>query len=170
MSSTRKQISYTPLMELEILRAVKAAGAHIAEHGKVAEKWNMVNDLVFQSDLFQQFKLDHYKTGNSAKVKSKYESITKTVVNTMGWGDFNGGKTANLSGFSGDLASVADMVKNLQSEVDSYDAAAKLKAADAAAQKEKLESISKDVFDTKPKSERVPKTKSLDGTILDRGS
>ena len=62
-------------MELEILKAVKAAGAHIAEHGKVTDKWNQVNDLVFQSDLFQQFKQDHYRQGNSTKVKSKYDSL-----------------------------------------------------------------------------------------------
>ena len=63
MSSNRKQISYTPLMELEILKAVKAAGAHIAEHGKVTDKWNIVNDLVFNSDLFQQYKQEYVLPG-----------------------------------------------------------------------------------------------------------
>jgi len=108
------------------------------------------------------------KPGNSFKVKSKYESITKAVLNTMGWGDFYGGKNSNLSGYSGDLATVATLVKEIQAEVENHEAAISLKAADAAAQKEKLNSITKDVFDTKPKPLKTPRQKSLDGTIIDR--
>lgn len=170
MAASRKQISYNPLMEAEILKIVKVTGAHLAEHGKVTEKWSEVNDLVFKSDFFQQYKADHFKTGNITKVKSKYEAITKAALNTMGWGDFCGGKSANLSGYSGDLASVASLVKDIQIEIENHEAITALKAADAAAQKVKLASISKEVFDTKPKPEKTPRQRSLDGTILDRAS
>ena len=57
MTGARKQISYNAQMEAEILKIVKVTGAHIAEHGKIAEKWNEVNELVFNSDLFKQYKV-----------------------------------------------------------------------------------------------------------------
>jgi hypothetical protein len=131
MTSARKQISYTPLIEAEILKIVKVTGAHIAEHGTVSAKWNEVNELVFASDLFQAYKADHFKVGNVTKIQSKYNNITKSVLSTMGWGDFNGGKSSNLSGYSGDLAIVANLVKEIQVEIETFEAANGLKSADA---------------------------------------
>ena len=165
--ANKGQISYTPPMEIEILKAVQTTRVHVALHGEGKIKLNEGN-IVFASDHFAHVKAQHYEPGNHKKVKSKYLNMTEKTMKTNGWGAFYGGTTSNLSGFDGDLAQVATRIKAIQFDIETADAANKAKLADEQAQKENLTKISKEVFDTKPNKGKQPRIKSIGGNIIER--
>jgi hypothetical protein len=153
-----------------IAKAVKVTGAHIADHGEVNEKWIEVNTIVFNSDEFRIYKTDHYKATDASKIRSKFDSMSKKIMSTMGWSDFFGGTCQNLSGYSGDLNEVARLIKEIQQDIENKSASDQLVADAAQHQKEKLEKISKDAFNTKPSKKGAIKQKTMDGTIIDRSA
>ena len=101
-----------------LVKSVQITGVHIAKHGTVAEEWNKVNELCFDNPVFTAAKEKHYMKGDHGKVKAKYTALSRSICETLGWGDFCGGKTANLSGYSGDLAEVATILSNIHKEVE----------------------------------------------------
>ena len=69
------------------------------------------------------------------KYSVKYNTLVESFKSKLGWGDFFGGKSNNLSGYEGDLGEVAELVKSCIKEETDIVGEKDLLAADAEAKK-----------------------------------
>ena len=94
--------------------------------------------------------------------------MLKKFKRKAGQGDFYGGTCANLSGYEGDLDTVAKKVKECLKDIEEKDNKEEVVKAEELEQKRKLDNITKVTFN--PKENKPQKVKNIDGTIVNKGS
>jgi hypothetical protein len=135
------QISWTVPLLILLLECVLQKGGHVTSKSNVTETWNKIMTIFFQDPITVNWNKDPINK-TFRKLKEKFNHIIEITQKEMGWGEFYGGKTSNLSGKSGDQSKLHQLVKQVLVEIEDHESDVR-----GISEKEKLSNITTTVLD-----------------------
>jgi hypothetical protein len=144
-----------------LLKCVQQKGGHVATKKTVTGIWDSILVMFFNDPAAAIYNRDPLNK-TSRKLRDKYDDMMDKTKKEMGWGDFYGGRTANLSGKSDEQSEIHQLVKQIEMEIEDHDAELEEKKNE----KNKLENITTTILDPlnpnpknkKPRNGKVDKT------------
>lgn len=156
--TTKKQLKWDDKIVELLFHCIFQKKAHIAKRSEVSEKWNAVNEMFFAQESMILFKEDHYKPNEPRKLREKFTSKLKSILEDMAKG--------NQSGKSGDLNALYATVKQISYDIDLIEEEKKAASGLKAKLDETVDMVLK-TKETKKPDDGYGKRKLLDGTIID---
>ena len=138
----QEHILWTNLLVIHLLKCIQQKGGHITTKATVTAIWESIRMVFFNDPLADNWNKDPINK-DYRKLKLKMTSVIDSTQKDMGWGDFYGGKTSNLSGREGEQGEIHCLVRQLLTEIEDHE----LGLEKAKIEKEKLASITTTILD-----------------------
>ena len=111
-----EQILWTIPLVIHLFQSIQQKGGHLTNKTNSTATWDAIRIIFFQDAKASLWNKDPINK-DSRKLREKMKQVIEATQKDMGWGDFYGGKTSNLSGREGDQSIVNGLVKQFLMEI-----------------------------------------------------